>query len=422
MKFGKFVLALALMVVFSGTLKAQENVRVMVYNILRYGAQGISGCTPTPVTQRNGWFTDILSEVQPDIFGVNEIGPFDNAFSPAANVSLNVLPNVPGKGPFYEAAAIQFDGGQDICNMMWYNSQKMGLSTQDFIDPVGSVRNLDYYKFYYKGPEPIVDSTFLHVVVVHFMATNASQREDQADAIMAYFSSIGMSAGDDYMVMGDMNLSSPLSGAFQSLINSGPLSLNDPLNIPSNWTNSNYDYSWSQSTRSSASNCGSGGGLDDRFDVIVCSDGLMTTAGNDISYVPGSYWVPGNPYSPNPQVPSISADLVGMSDHYPVVVDLEIARAVGLASELDSGIRLHAVNPVSDVLKGSLVVPGGLEGEFAFSLVGMDGKVVWESGSDFVRGEYAFEFDLTGIASGVYFFLAKGESVAPVMRKLVLMD
>ena len=148
----------------------------------------------------------------------------------------------------------------------------------------------------------------------------------------------------------------------------------------------------------------------------------MTTAGNDISYVPNSYWVVGNPWNPNPGVPSINADLVGMSDHYPVVVDLEVSKAVGLANELDNGIRLHALNPVSDILRGSLIVPGGLEEQFGFSLLGMDGKVVWESEKEFVSGEHAFEFDLSAISGGIYFFVATGETAPPLMRKLVLMD
>ena len=70
-------------------LRAQDNVRVMVYNILRYGAQGIGTCTPTGVTARNQIFTNIMSAAQPDIFAVNEIGPLDNQFSPAANILLN---------------------------------------------------------------------------------------------------------------------------------------------------------------------------------------------------------------------------------------------------------------------------------------------------------------------------------------------
>lgn len=422
MKFGKFVFAFSMLMILAGGVQAQENIRVMCYNLLRYGAQGIGGCTPLTVTQRNSWFTDILSEVQPDIFGVNEIGPFDGPFSPHANVSINVLPNVPGKGPFYEAAKIQFSGSQDICNMMWYNSQKVGLSTQDFINVTGNARNLDYYKFYYKAPEPIVDSTFLHVVVVHFMASNAAEREQQATAIMTYFGSIGLSGGDDYMVMGDMNLSTPNSGAFQAMVNAGSLSLNDPLNITSNWTSSTYDYSWSQSTRSSAANCGSGGGLDDRFDVIICSDGLMTTAGNDISYIPNSYWVVGNPHSPNPPANNISADLVGMSDHFPVVVDLEVSKVVGLSGAGVDGLRLFVANPISGELKGSLNVPGGLEGAFEFSLVKLDGRKVWEEGAGFVSGDHSFSFDLQGVSAGVYLFLVEGEHSAPLVRKMILMD
>lgn len=421
-KFGSFVFACLVVCVGFCTLRAQENIRVMTYNILRYGAQGIGGCTPTPIPQRDSWFRDILTEVSPDIFGVNEIGPSDGAFSPMGNISQNILPNVPGKGPFYQATKILFNSQQDICNMMWYNTQKVGLSTQYLIPVAGSARPLDYYKFYYNTGENIVDSTFLHVVLVHFMASNTNQQNAQAAAIMDYFTSIGLSPTDDYMVTGDMNLSSSNSGPFQTLVNNGPLSLNDPLGISGNWTSNAYNYCWSQSTRTSSYACGSGGGLDDRFDVTIISDGLQSTAGNDISYKPGSYWVVGNPYSPNPSASSISTDLVGLSDHYPVVVDLEVSQAVGLAGSVDGNLQLFLANPVQGLLKGSLVVPGGFEGDYSFRLVGLDGRVAWERSVQGIAGEYALEFDLDPVSAGVYLFQVDGGLAAPISRKLVLLD
>ena len=51
-------------------IKAQDTIRVMTYNLLRYGASGIS-CSPVPVTTRNPWFTSVMSATMPDIFGVN---------------------------------------------------------------------------------------------------------------------------------------------------------------------------------------------------------------------------------------------------------------------------------------------------------------------------------------------------------------
>ena len=122
-------MSLLLLVTTAAPLMAQDSVRVMTYNLLRYGAQGI-GCTPTGVTTRNPWLSGILNLARPDIFGVNEMGPYTGPTSPSNNMLVNILQPI---NPAYRATTITYNGSQDVTNMMYYNSDKVGLAWQAVI-------------------------------------------------------------------------------------------------------------------------------------------------------------------------------------------------------------------------------------------------------------------------------------------------
>ncbi|MEM7509711.1 MAG: hypothetical protein AAF388_02185, partial [Bacteroidota bacterium] len=56
--------------------QAQRSLKIMHYNILRYGD---NTCGPT-LTQKDGWLSTILTAAQPDVLTVNELLPSE-AFS-----------------------------------------------------------------------------------------------------------------------------------------------------------------------------------------------------------------------------------------------------------------------------------------------------------------------------------------------------
>ena len=415
-----FTSVIACLIIFSSYqyTHSQDTVRVMAYNILRYGANGVGGCTPIGVTARNQWFTDVLSETKPDIFGVNEIAPTDGAFSPAANISLNVLPNVPDKGPHYEATQINFDGNQDICNMMYYNSQKVGLSTQAFINVSGTARNLDYYKFYYKSAEPIMDSAFIHVILVHFMASSAAARENQATAAMNFLDNSLGGAQDNYIIMGDMNLSSGATTAYQIMANHSNVDvrMRDPLNLTS-W---NQNYVYTQSTTPSTGDCRAGGGLNDRFDIILCSNALINNS-LGMSYVSGSYWSVGNPHSPNPQLSTAGQiGINGMSDHHPVLMDIAVSQAVANDGRLDSPVSLKVVSPFGEELSAQVTIPAGWESEYVVKITDLQGRVQYEQKDYLGTGVHQLAPDVSGLSNGIYFLSLESESL-PVIAKIVRM-
>lgn len=413
------VLSLFLLMGVAGQIRAQDSLKVMCYNLLRYGADGIGGCTPTGVSARNPFFSPIMNATNPDIFGVNEIGPTDAANSPAANILLNILQPI---NPAYRRATVTFNNGQDIANAMFYNSDKVGLDHQAVIPQ--SLRNIDYYKFYYKGPGlALGDTTFIEVVVVHFHASANNTRLAQAQAIMNYFDALGRPG--NFIVMGDLNLDTSNSSPFQAMVaHSNPnTKLNDPINLTGTWSNNNNArHAWTQSTRTSGSNdCGSGGGLDDRFDIILCSNSLMNNS-DHLKYKPGSYWVPGNTSAPNRSVNNtVSSSMVAMSDHYPVMISLEVDRLTAAPGPLPGAELLQVLGlPASGTLQVRLGGDAGLNGLSELQLVDLQGRVLQRRVMESVAAGTRVYLPLDGIAGGIYLLRLKSEGRNPVVKKVLV--
>jgi hypothetical protein len=131
-----------------------------------------------------------------------------------------------------------------------------------------------------------------------------------------------------------MNFYSGFEDAMQTMIStSNAIRLKDPLDQVGGWSGSSFYASvHTQSTRiNQLYGDGSGGGLDDRFDLVLLSEGLMD-AGSPLHYQPGSYHALGNsgdcfnqnvtdcdstltPYA-------VLRSLFYMSDHLPVTLTL----------------------------------------------------------------------------------------------------
>lgn len=395
-------------------LWSQETIKVMQYNLLRYGAAGIGGCTPTGVTARNAWLTAIMEHTLPDVFGVNEIGPVEGVTAPATNLLNNILKPL---NPAYERAQVTFAGGQDIANCLFYNSDKLGLKSQAVIPQ--SFRNIDYYKLYYKGPLLAAgDTTWLEVVVVHLSADNSTTRAAQTTAIMDYLAALNRAG--NFLVMGDFNLDASSETSYQNMVaHADPdCKMNDPINLNGTWSNNtSAKHAWSQSTRSSSSSdCGSGGGLDDRFDFILCSNAIMNSTA-DISYVASSYSVVGNPYSPNPSVPSgVTAALGPMSDHHPVRLTLEVSQAVSVNPAIATNSVKVLGNPVDQELNLLVDVLASETGEWTIGLRDLLGREVAPGILQQMHpGTQRISIPTGALPAGIYFVALQRPGTLPVM-------
>lgn len=299
-----------------------ESITIAAYNLLNY---------PNVKPERISSLATIVQGIQPDVFLVTELNS-----EAGANSILSEALNVNGEDKY---AAPSFINGPDSDNLIYYNTEKLGLYSR--YEVATTLRNISEYVLYYKHPDLATssDTVFLYCYMAHLKASkgsdNESQRNNEAITIKGYMSQRA-SKTENVIFAGDFNMYSSSEDAHQSILNYGNVKLYDPINTPGDWNN-NFDFAQvhTQSTRSTnLGDGGSTGGMDDRFDIIFISDDLRTGV-NHVSLVEGSYKAYGNDglhYNKSineaPSNKSVSSSMANalytMSDHLPVVMEVKV--------------------------------------------------------------------------------------------------
>jgi len=317
-----------------GVSLAQDSLKIMYYNLLNY---------PDASPERSDTLRKIVQYVSPDVFVVNEL-----MTEVGADLILNESLNQFGTSTFQRAA---FVDGTDTDNMLFYNSDKLGLVTQTQIET--SLRDFSEYVLYYKSPglNASSDTVYLHFYSAHLKAGagDFAQRADEAQILKNYLNS--RTGLENVFVGGDFNFYSGNEEGCYILRTSGSVELFDPLDEIGDWS-ANWVYAdlHTQSTRMSSFGDGSGGGMDDRFDLIFVSDDVLSNE-NGVAYIEDSYWALGQDggrynqsiISPtNFSVPdSVSQALYWMSDHLPVVMDVELDYTASVESLINPESLIH---------------------------------------------------------------------------------
>src|SRR5690554_7816949 len=333
-------------IALSSFVSAQdETLSIVSYNLLNF-PDGRDDCgTNLVVPNRADTLKKITNYLQPDIFVACEVQT-QAGVDAVLNDALNV------NGNTHYAAAV-FNGNGYLHNAMFYNTDKLVLKSQHIVESVP--RPIDHYILYLKDPNLDVyyDTTFIEVYMTHLKAGNNSsseaQRETQTQVLMNYIA--GRPSDRNIFVCGDFNVYSANDDGYQNMT-TGTFALKDPINQPGNWNNSaSYAAIHTQSTRSGQSiDCGSQGGMDDRFDQILVSQNVMNNTDN-VEYRSGSYRAVGNDGNhfnsslisgSNSMYPtSVVRALYYMSDHLPVELKVDVTRSEEHTSELQS--RPHLV-------------------------------------------------------------------------------
>ncbi len=308
MRFARIVLVLGMYLVAAFAVSAADTLRVCTYNVLNYGTSNDDGRIPMYAT--------IMQEIKPDILVCQEV--VDNSLGP--QFISNVL-------TWSSFGASPFVDGRDTDNQLFYDLRKLRLLTHRQIGT--ELRNISEYmleRFPVAGQQPDT----LVVYSGHLKANNddasAAQRGREVAAMQATASSA------PYLFFcGDLNVYSPNETAYRALTQPAMgRTFVDPLGTSWVRNTSQHAALYTQCTRANTiSGCGGGvdGGLDDRFDFILCSPQLVSRI------VPGSYSAFGNDGVPrlnssinnptNQRVSSTIADaLLCASDHLPVYADV----------------------------------------------------------------------------------------------------
>lgn len=383
----RFFILILCVAAFTG-LHGQDTVRMMHYNLLYFG--NTFGCTEAqnPTAAKLGYLRIITQYAQPDILTVNELCSSTTFADQILNNSLNVY----GTTSWQRATMTNTSSSPSpIVNMLYYNSDKLTLYSQEIVEDNLSggelVRATDLYTLYYNDPGLATgnDTVFLTVCTFHLHSSDLSERYNQTAAYMDRLDQLGPA---NYLLSGDFNIDGHTEAAFQNLINYTTPSLNfyDPVNSLAWWHNTpGYASIHTQSTRltNTGSGCFAGGGMDDRFDFILSSSDAMNGY-QGVWYVPGTYTVLGQdgtfynqemPPSGNALVPdSVATSLYGMSDHLPVLADFQIGPDVTGIDEYNESVNLYAVTSLT---ADDILIRSFTNERVTLSVFNMEGELVY---------------------------------------------
>ncbi len=325
------------LVLSAGNGIAQSSIKVMHYNLLLFG-----DCDGVSTSEKYQWLGTILEHVQPDIFTVNELLPQTAYINGIKALSFDYTNDI-------DAYPYTNQANSNIVNTLFYNEtlfQPVTAQPEVISNPL---RDINAYRMIYLPSIEggLTDTIFITCIVGHFKASQGSseraQRNAAATSIMNYLANVP--AEEYVLVMGDMNVYGNQEDAFQTLVN-GPVVSERLIDVTgtntTGWAGGANAKHHTQSTRSSSPGCGSSGGMDDRFDILLASQSLIAQ-GSDIRIDSSSYVALGNNgqnydqelgCSGNNTVPfEVCLALKQMSDHLPVVADLMVNGSVSLGEE-----------------------------------------------------------------------------------------
>ncbi|MEM7375001.1 MAG: T9SS type A sorting domain-containing protein [Bacteroidota bacterium] len=395
-----------------------DTVKIMHYNLLSFGQP----CGSISTTDKYNWLGEILEHAQPDIMTVNELGPnvvlgngiIQLSFDYTSGISQGDLTN---------------EAGSNFVNQIFYRNDKFGYAGVEIIN--GIVRDINVYKLYpLASAQPGGDTLFFHCIVAHLKAGNSTsdqtQRSNAANNIINWIA-VNPSARN-VLLLGDLNVGGSSEMAFQNLINpTNPANrLLDPINKQNGWGGASNAIYHTQSTRSSFIDCGSTGGMDDRFDMILAKEAVINgTAG--MQYVPDSYHAlgnDGNSYNTalgcagNNTVPNnVCSRLQLMSDHLPVIAEFSLNLSTSIEDDLIPGLSLHiSPNPFGDILSIGLTEATPIFQNVEVELTDIWGRKVRNAS---VTASSLLEFDTADLPTGLYVLQVSDRQGRRISRKIV---
>lgn len=314
----KLISLIALILSSSSFGQGEETISIMFYNILNY---------PNINSARITYMETIAQHVQPDVLVVSELTSLTGS-----NTILNDALNVGAIN--YYSAAMYVDSPDDE-RMLYYNSQKLGLVSQNIIST--ALRDINEYVLYYKQPGMTAssDTIYLFVYACHLKAgsTDADKldRAGETSILKSYLNS--RTNAENTIVGGDMNIYTSAEVAYTNMTGTSQANLYDPIGPGNYHSSAAFAQHFTQSTRLDPIDGGSTGGMDDRFDMIWFSDDVLY-GDNAAKFINGSYRAVGQDglrlnqslLSPvNISEPSnVLNALYYMSDHLPVYMEIEV--------------------------------------------------------------------------------------------------
>lgn len=411
----KFILLFSFLFLFQGTF-SQETIKTMFYNVFEFPA--------APPTNRSAILKDIVQSYNPDIFMVCELQDEPGA-DDILNNSLNINGQVFQRAPFVSNQS----GPAELQQMIYFKSDKFSLETTDVITT--NVRDINRYQLKVNTADQATNPLFIDIYVAHLKSStgtaNQQERLQMVTALTNYISNLDLNSY--FIFSGDLNIYTASEPAYQHLLNpAGDVTFEDPLNAPGSWQdNSNFAYLHTQSTR--LSNAGFGGGagagLDDRFDFILLSENMFNNP--ELMYVDDTYKAFGNNGNClNNRIDSVDCDgfydqnlrdkLYFMSDHLPVVMDLQTDRTILSTPSLSHTrlIRFPRGNMANEYLY--IQVDPSIQQEAGFEIFNTLGQRITS-----IKNNNAtdYKINVSGFSQGIYYLTSthRGSTTYKFIKK-----
>lgn len=405
-----------------------DTIQFMHYNLLNY-RNITSYCTSSnnSPSKKDDYMSTIVGYLMPDIITVNEM--VGDGGTGANRLLTNAL-NQDGRNYYKQA---NYSANSSLCNMLYYNKNKFGLLNQTKIDRALNktqlVRHIDVYTLYYLDNSELElgDTNFLTVYVAHFKAGNTSSnvadRAKATESVMDFHAN-NYKSNHSYLFAGDFNMYTSNEQGFINLVGdpNTAIRFKDPIRKPGSWNNDgSYASIHTQSTRVSG-NCFSGGGMDDRFDIVLCGQEIISNQ-RGYGYITGSYKALGNDgqhfnsslnSGTNNSVPAnVLNALYNMSDHLPVAMQMKINRTTAHSQKWVNENFLIMNNPVRSVLNWKMQLP--MQGYL--SIFDMHGKCLFFEKFD--QNNHWNQLNVSSLSKGIYTAVITSGNQQIIYKKLI---
>lgn len=423
-----FLLCIAFLAisVFNATF-AQDTIRVMQYNLFRYGESGKEPSVKNPL------LSTIVNHIQPDLIGVNEL----SATADYASTVLSGALNINGETKWRRGSLSKAGADKSLTNTVFYNSKKFILLKQDTVSTIQ--REITAFNFIYNDSNLVKtkDTIFFTVLVLHFKAgntsTDATTRGLEAAEIAKYINALPKAK--NVIVMGDYNVYMNTEAGFANLVGTtnDMNKLMDPINRMGSWNNNSaYADIHTQSTHTTQTGGFSSGGMDDRFDIMLCTKSLMYDS-LKVRILPSTYKAVGNDgqhfnlaINDSPVNTSVPADvlnaLYNMSDHIPIRADFvfnpskPIIQGINFANKKFNE-QVQIQNPFSNELNIH-VAAELLNKKVKFDLFDVNAKCIISLNKKIETNDFNIEFPYE-LPQGIYILKMQNEQSGVIQRKLL---
>lgn len=402
-----------------GNAPAQENVKIMAYNILNYPG--------SDANTRNPYFRTIIRNANPDVLVVGEMQS-----QAGMDGFLNNVLNQTGSN----WSAGTFINGPDTDNGIYFKTGKFIFAGNRVIQT--ALRDINEFKIIHVN----YPMDTLRIYAVHLKASEGSanelQRAAEVDSLRKVTNALPQNSC--YFVCGDFNIYGANESAYQKLLQVNGNQQGhfvDPLIMPGSWNSAAYAMYHTQSPRVRQFGGGSNGGMDDRFDMILYSKAMATNG--RIVYVANSlvaYGNDGQHYNdsinqrPNLAVADSIADAIHYAaDHIPIYATFRFGNPLSInpiSSTQPEQFKLYQnypnpFNPSTNI-KFDLISNAYVR-LTVFDMLGRISET--PVNQNLTSGTYEVNWNAKNLSSGMYFYkleiLEQNGGVRYVMSKSMML-